>query len=227
MRRLTLAAIIAAILLGVCSAVNAANAALWEPHGELAGQDITWTAPDHLRPSVRIAFARWEAVSGIVSRETFTEHNANVIVTYASVPDSRPAVAGCSNTKGVFNQCTLTIDPYYWQTQPYENNIRTMTHEIGHTIGLDHSLCGMMAATWDCWDYDITLNDVGSAQYVAGARIVEGWQIVTWHGPTALMARSRAYAVCLGDGATCWYADVGDGLSGTLQTGVDYYMRSY
>ena len=226
MRRLATAAIIAMILLGVCNAVSAARADLWEPHGELETQDITWTAPDHLRPSVRIAFSRWEAVSGIVSRETF-EHGANVIVQYDSVPDSRPAVIGCSNIHGIFSQCTLTIDPYYWQTQSYENNIRTMTHEIGHAIGLDHSVCGMMARTWDCWSYDITLSDVGAAQYVAGARLVQGWQIVTWNGPTALMARSRAYAVCLSDGQTCWYADVGEGLSGTLQTDVEYYMRSY
>jgi len=132
--------------------------------------------------ALRNAFDRWERVSGIVFAEAQPGRQAQILIGEQSDPkgfaytDLTLGSGGGGESRAILG-ASICLNPLRKWKRGFDGNLSnydleyTLTHEIGHAIGLDHpSPRGhWMSFSYSETETELTAGDVGGAVAIYGA----------------------------------------------------------
>lgn len=139
---------------------------VWPDHGRLRSTTITYTAPPEIASELHEAFTTWEAPTGFHGEAATGE--PILIVKFGNVGIANTTgVTGCGADEAGFTRgCTMTIDEGIWAVATHDERLTLMLHEVGHVLGLHHSLqCSVMS--YVCHTQGLTADDIEGGQWLA------------------------------------------------------------
>lgn len=170
------------------------------PLQQLPGTDGAILDMRSIRTALQRALERWERVADLRFVETDDEAAANILIGQQSVPVGR-AFANVS-TRGDVRNGVKEIDrslvcfnaEQRWKLG-FDGNldvydlVHTLTHEVGHAIGLDHpgARGHVMSARYDETVADLSPGDIAGAVALYGPRVT----LATRIGQDALVTARR------------------------------------
>ena len=106
----------------------------WDKH------TLAWSADGSVSGYVANGMAAWSSVADI--KGAAGGHDIDVIVAPMLPPvyyDTQPAQANVTQSGGIISHCEIRLHPVHFFALPPAAQQATVTHELGHCIGLDHS----------------------------------------------------------------------------------------